>query len=165
MNPNSNLSSRDSILSPGELAPDFELTTQDRQPWRLSTTLATLPANGSGGVALSFFPMAFTGVCASEMKCLSAESQRWAERGYQVVGVSCDSFPVLKEWAAKEGYAHTFLADMHRSVCKGYGLYWPDLNVAWRGTVLISKNRKVVWSQKREIKEAFNLDQVLAAMA
>ena len=160
--PNAHLAPRDSILAPGDTAPDFELPTQDRQPWRLSTALAQ---PGVKGIALSFFPMAFTGVCGTEMKCLSAESSRWAAKGFQVVGVSCDAFPALKEWAAKEGFSHTLLADMHREVSKAFGLYWPDLNVSWRGTVLIGPDRKVLWSQKREIKDAFSLDQLLAAMA
>jgi alkyl hydroperoxide reductase subunit AhpC len=51
---------------------------------------------------------------------------------------------------------------MHRQVCKAYGIYWPDLNVAGRGTVIIARDGKVKWSQKREIKDAMNFDQVLA---
>jgi len=153
------LTVRDSIVSPGEVAPDFELTDQDRGTWRLSAALK------NGDVVLCFFPMAFTGVCGTEMKCVNEEIGRWSGKGAQVVGISCDSFPVLKAWADKEGFKQRFVADMHRMVCKAYGLYWPDLNVAWRGTVVIGRDGKVLWSQKREIKDAMNFEDVMARLS
>lgn len=156
--PNDELQSRSKILNPGETAPDFVLTDQDRKEWRLSENLK------KGEVVLCFYPMSFTGVCGTEMKCVSAEMAVWAKKGAQIVGISCDSFAVQKAWALAEGFKHTLLADMHRQVCQAYGLYWADLNVAWRGTVVVGKNGKVKWSQKREIKDAMNLDDVLAAL-
>ena len=154
----SNLTARESIITPGEKAPDFELQTQARKPWTLSDQLA------KGEVALCFFPLAFTGVCGTEMKCISDEMAKWTSKGAQVVGVSCDSTAALAVWAEREGYTHTLLSDMHRAVCKAYGLYWPDLNVAWRGTVVIGRDGRVKWSQKREIKDAFKAEELLAAM-
>ena len=156
---NENLLHRDSVVSPGDVAPDFELTDQDRAQWRLSTALK------DGDVVLCFFPLAFTGVCGTEMKCINDEISRWSSKGAQVIGISCDSYPVLKAWADKEGYKQRFLADMHRNVCKAYGLYWPDLNVSWRGTVVIGRAGKVLWSQKREIKNAMNFDEVMAKLS
>lgn len=156
---NEHLKPRDTILAAGEIAPDFELPDQNRTPWKLSEELK------KGDVVLCFFPMAFTGVCGTEMKCVNAEAAHWKGRGLQVVGISCDSFPVLKVWAAEEGFQQTLLADMHRAVCKAYGLYWPELNVSWRGTLVIGRTGKVIWSQKREIKDAMNFDQVLAAVS
>jgi peroxiredoxin len=150
---------RETIIAPGELAPDFVLKDQNRADWRLSTALA------KGDVVLCFFPLAFTGVCTAEMKCVSEEIARWTAKGAQVVGVSCDSFAVLKVWAEKEGYKQTFLADMHRQVSKGYGLFWPDLNVSWRGTVVVGRHGRVLWSQKRDPGNAMNFDEVLAKLA
>lgn len=160
---NDHLKPRDTIIPPGEPAPDFTLKDQNRADWGLSDALK------KGDVALCFYPLSFTGVCASEMKCITAEMTTWSAMGARVVGISCDSFAVQKAWAEKEGFTHTLLADMHRQVCRAYGLYWPDLNVAWRGTVVIGKaadgNGKVKWSQKREIKEAMKFDEVLAKLA
>ncbi len=154
---NEHLTARSTVIAPGDTAPDFEVIDQDRKPWKLSEALK------KGDVVLCFFPLAFTGVCGTEMQCVHQEASRWGDKGMQVVGVSCDSFASLKAWSDKEGFTQTLLSDIHRVVCKAYGLYWPDLNVAWRGTVLISKTGKVIWSQKREIKDAMKLDEVLAA--
>jgi peroxiredoxin len=149
---------RDRIIAPGEIAPDFELQTQARQPWRLSEQLK------EGEVVLCFFPLAFTGVCATENRCISDEVAKWSAKGASVVALSCDSTAALAAWGQREGYTHTMLSDMHRHVVKGYGLYWPELNVAWRGTVVIGRDGRVKWSQKREIPQAMKLDELLAAM-
>lgn len=160
---NDHLSPRDRPIQAGEPAPDFTLKDQTRADWKLSDAVK------KGDVVLCFFPMAFTGVCGTEMKCVTAEIGKWQAKGAQVVGVSCDSFAVLKEWADKEGFKQAMLADMHRQVCKAYGFFWPDLNVASRGTVVIGKDPSgrgtVKWAQAREIPKAMNLDEVLAAVA
>jgi peroxiredoxin len=114
---------------------------------------------------LCFYPMDFSPVCSTEMKCASDELARWKAKGATVVGISCDSFFVHDAWARSLGLQQTLLADMHRQVCKAYGIYWPDLNISGRGTVVVGRDGKVRWSQKREIKDAMNPDQVLAALS
>ena len=124
------LKPRDAFVKAGETVQDFTLQDQDRKEWTLSE------AAKKGDVVLCFFPFAFTGVCGTEMKCISAEMAAWQKKGATVVGVSCDSPFVLNEWANKEGFKHTLLSDLHRQVCKSLGIYWADMNVAGRGTVI-----------------------------
>lgn len=151
---------RETILGIGDIAPDFVLKDQNRADWRLSDHVAR------GDVVLCFFPMAFTDVCATEMKCITDEFDSWSRRGAAVVGISCDSFAALKAWADSIGLKQTLLADMHRAACRAYGAYWPDLNIAGRATVVIGRSPngqgRVTWSQKREIKQAMNFGQVLS---
>ncbi|MCB9845176.1 MAG: redoxin domain-containing protein [Phycisphaeraceae bacterium] len=161
---NPHLTPRETPISPGEIAPDFTLKDQDRNEWRLSDALSR------GGVVLCFYPMDFTGVCGTEMRCVTDELARWKDAGYEVVGVSCDSFAVHKAWAEQMGLEQTLLADMHRDVCRGYGLYWPELNIARRGTVVIRPEARsegetvgvVTWVQGREPGQAMNFDEVLS---
>lgn len=150
------LKPRDTFIQPGEAAPDFVLKDQNKAEWRLSDALK------KGDVVLCFYPLDFSPVCSTEMKCANDEMSKWAAKGAQVVGVSCDSFFVHDAWAKQLGLKQTLLADMHRQVCKAYGIYWPDLNVSGRGTVVIGRNGKVKWSQKREIKDAMKIEDVLA---
>lgn len=156
----SNQTVREKIIGAGEIAPDFTLKDQARQDWNLGEQLK------KGDVVLCFYPLAFTGVCSTEMKCVSDEMAKWAAQGAQVVGVSCDSFAVLAEWSKQLGLKQTLLADMHRDVCKQYGLYWSDLNVSQRGTVVIGRSDdgrgKVKWTQNREPGKAMNFEDVLA---
>lgn len=161
--PNQNLTPRDTPIGAGEVAPDFTLLDQDRKEWKLSEAVK------KGDVVLCFYPMDFSPVCSTEMKCLTEEMDRFAAKGAQAVGISCDSFFTHKAWAESLGLKHTLLADMHREVCKAYGLYFPDLNAAARGTVVIGKDAsgrgKVKWSQARELKTAMQAEDVLAAIS
>ena len=150
---------RESILSAGEGAPDFTLPNQDKSDWTLSAAVK------KGDVVLCFFPFAFSGVCETEMKCVDAEMDAWKGKGATVVGISCDSFFANKAWKDQAGFGHDLLTDLHRSVCKQYGLYWSDLNVSKRGTVVIGQsetgNGTVKWSQSREAPNAMNWDEVI----
>jgi peroxiredoxin len=150
-------------LAVGETAPDFVLKDQNRADWKLSDAVK------KSDVVLCFFPLAFTGVCSTEMKCVNDEMAKWQAKGAQVVGISCDSFATLKAWADQMGLKQTLLADMHRDVCKAFGLYWPDLNVSTRGTVILahdpSGTPKVKWIQAREPGKAMSFDEVLAHVA
>jgi len=160
---NDDLRPREKPIGAGEAAPDFTLMDQNRKEWKLSENLK------KGDVVLCFFPLAFTGVCGTEMKCVTADMADWQKKSAQVVGISCDSFATLKAWADAEGFKHTLLADMHRQVCRAYGLYWADLNVSSRGTVVIGKaadgKGKVKWAEAREPKTAMNWDEVLAVIS
>ena len=119
-----------------------------------------------GDVVLCFYPLAFTGVCSTEMKCVSAEMGTWSAKGAQVVGISCDSFASNKAWADAEGLKQVLLCDMHREVCKAFGLYWSDLNVSQRGTVVIGKSADgkgvVKFVQARQPGNAMKWEEVLA---
>lgn len=161
MPPTTTLPVRSTILQPGDTAPDFTLMDQDRQEWTLSKEL------DKGPVVLSFYPLAFTGVCGTEMECVTKEFARWSKEGMQIVGVSCDSFATQKAWADQMGFKHRLLADMHRAVCKGYGLFWNDLNVSSRGTVIIERNASgqptVTWSQARQPGQAMDFEAVMSA--
>lgn len=150
---------RQSAISVGETAPDFTLKDQTKSDWNLAAHLK------NGPVALCFYPMDFSPVCSSEMKCVTDDMAKLQSRGVQVVGISCDSFFVHEAWAAQLGLKQTLLADMHRDVCKAYGFYWPDLNISRRGTVLINPDGTVKWVQTREIPQAMNVDDLVAATA
>ena len=153
---NEKLSVRETPIGVGDTAPDFTLPDQDRADWTLSEALK------KGEVVLCFYPLDFSPVCSTEMKCVTDEMGKFADKGAQVVGVSCDSFFTHKAWKDQLGLQQPLLADMHRAVCKAYGMYFPALNVASRGTVVIGKDGKVKWVQAREIKNAMDVDEVLA---
>ncbi len=154
-----NLPHRQSPITVGDAAPDFTLKDQNKAEWNLKANLA------KGPVALCFYPMDFSPVCSAEMKCVTDDMDQWKAKGVQVVGVSCDSFFVHEAWAKSLGLKQTLLADMHREVCKAYGFYWADLNISGRGTVLVGKDGKVQWVQKREIPQAMKSDDLTAALA
>ncbi len=159
----SDLTPRTDPIRPGQPAPGFTLKDQNRNDWTLADQVR------KGPVVLCFYPMDFSSVCTVEMRCVTDEFARWSDAGATVVGVSCDSFFVHEAWAKAEGLKQPLLADMHREVCKAYGFYWPELNVASRGTVVIAQSDDgrgtVAWAQHREIKDAMNIEEVLGALS
>jgi peroxiredoxin len=157
------LKPRENAIKVGDIVPNFELNDQTRTPWKLDEHLK------KGDVVLCFFPFAFTGVCGTEMKCISKDLADWSKKGASVVGVSCDSPFVLKAWADAEGFKHTLLSDQHRQVTKALGLYWADMNTTQRGTVVIGKaadgHGKVKFVETRQPGNAMNWEQVLQTIA
>ncbi|MEL7471996.1 MAG: redoxin domain-containing protein [Planctomycetota bacterium] len=155
------LTPRRAPLSIGDEAPDFTLSNDAREDWSLSKAL------DEGRVVLCFFPFAFTSVCTDEMQCVTNDLDKWSNGGVSVVGVSCDSFAALAAWRERLGLKQTLLSDIKRDVCRAYGLFWDDLNVSKRGTVVIGKDAsgaaRVEWIQAREPGNAMDFDAVLAA--
>lgn len=157
--PNDSLTARDTPLKVGDKAPLFTLPDQDRKEVSLQSLL------GKGDVVVSFFPMAFTSVCGTEMGCFTKDLAKFQAKGATVLGVSCDSFAVLKAWAEKEGIKATMLADMHRQVCKAFGVHFAPLNVAGRATFVIDQHGVITWASVRELGQAVKNEDVLAAIS
>lgn len=157
------LTERSTPIAVGDTAPNFTLKTQAIEDWTLADALK------QGDVCLCFYPMDFSPVCSTEMKCVTDEMEKLSAQGTQVVGISTDSFFTHKAWAESLNLKQTLLADMHREVSKAYGFYFPDLNVSARGTVIIGQSDtgegKVKWVQSRELGNAFNLDELIAAIS
>jgi peroxiredoxin len=162
MNMRNRLPPRETPLNVDDIVPDFVLPDQDRREWRLSDAVR------QGDVVLAFVPFAFTGVCSTEMKCISADFDKWSGKGAAVVAVNCDSPFVNKKWSEIEGYRHRILSDLHRDVVRALGLYWEDMNVARRATVVIARSpdgvAKIRSIDVREPSKAMNWENVLAQL-
>jgi mycoredoxin-dependent peroxiredoxin len=111
----------------GEMAPDFALKDQNNQAVRLSDFRAHRP------VLLVFYPLAFTGVCSSELHSVSSIVDA------QVLTVSVDSVYAHKVWAEREGFSVPLLADFwpHGSVAEEYGVFDATRGYAKRGTFAV----------------------------
>jgi peroxiredoxin len=161
--PNQHLTPRDTPFKVGDAVPDFVLPDQNKADWKLSDALK------KGDVVLCFYPLDFSPVCQVEMKCVTDEMSKFAGKGAQVVGISCDSWYAHKAWADQVGIKQTLLSDMHRAVCRAYGFFFAPLNVSARGTVVVGKSAdgkgKVKWVQSRELGAAMKNDDVLAAIS
>ena len=58
----------------------------------------------------------------------------------QVLGISTDSPFSHENWAKAVGISnYPLLSDIHRTVSRAYGVYWPDWNANVRATFLIDK--------------------------
>ena len=102
------------MLDVGDEVPDFTLPAGwpdgRRDPVRLHDALA------KGPVVLSFFPLAFTRVCTTQMCDLRDSGPALDGLGAQAFGFSCDAAPTNAAFAKAQGMTQPILSDPNREV-------------------------------------------------
>jgi peroxiredoxin len=132
----------------GAKAPDFTLHNQDRESVTLSEVIK------KGPVVLAFLPGAFSGTCTAEM-CNFRDSEADLNKlSAQVLGVTVDTFFVLKAWADAHKFKFPLLSDFNKEVTPTYGVLNPDMigmkNIAKRAVFVIDRGGVVRY---REVLE------------
>ncbi|MCU1444243.1 MAG: putative thiol-specific antioxidant protein [Cryobacterium sp.] len=114
-------------------APDFALVNQFGQTIQLSDF------RGEKSVALVFFPLAFSGICSTELCELRDNLSLFADDGVELIAMSVDSRHTLRAWGEQEGYDFNLLSDFwpHGGVAKEYGVFLEAKGFANRATFLI----------------------------
>lgn len=147
----------------GQDAPDFTLKNTDMQDVTLSAF------RGQKNVVLLFVPLAFTGVCTTELCSVRDNLQAYAQLNAEVFGVSVDSPFAQKAWKEKEKLNFTLLSDFNRQAVKAYGAQYDSLiglqGVAKRAAFVIDKQGKVRYAEVLEdARNLPNFDQINATL-
>jgi len=145
----------------GQEAPDFELKDQHGTPVRLSSF------RGAKNVVLVFYPLAFSGVCGSEMCALRDQFPAVSRDDTELLTVSVDSVWTLRAWSDAEKFGFEMLSDFwpHGSVASAYGIFDADRGIANRGTFIIDKSGVVRWKVVNAILEARDIADYAKALA
>jgi len=145
----------------GDLAPDFSLRDQAKQPVTLSDF------RGQKNVVLLFYPFSFTNVCKGELCAIRDELADFSNDDVVTLAVSVDSPQVHAAWAADQGYDFPMLADFwpHGAVAQAYGVFHEQAGAAIRGTFIIDKQGVVVWKVVHEIPDARDHDEYKKVLA
>jgi len=145
----------------GQEAPDFELRNQHGERIRLSSF------RGAKNVVLVFYPLAFSGVCGSELRALRDDFPEVTREDTELLTVSVDSVYVLRKWSDTEGFQFGLLSDFwpHGGVASLYGVFNADRGVALRGTFIIDKAGVVRWKVVNPIPEARDIAEYQKALA
>src|SRR3954464_10722289 len=127
----------------GSKAPDFTLKSKTSG----SPTDVTLSNNfGKKNTVLLFFPLAFTGVCTSEMCDITAGLKAYSDLNAEVIGVSVDSPFAQEAWAKQEKIGITLASDLNKKVSADYGVLLSDL-----GGVGSGGGRAALWLGKNGV--------------
>jgi mycoredoxin-dependent peroxiredoxin len=142
-------------------APDFELKDQHGQPVRLSSF------RGAKNVVLVFYPLAFSGVCSSELCALRDEFPEVSRDDVELLTVSVDSGFTHRAWSDKEGFGFRLLSDFwpHGAVANLYGVFDDGTGVSTRGTFIIDKSGVVRWKVVNPIPQARDIAEYQKALA
>ena len=145
----------------GMKAPDFALKDQNSKPVRLSDLAGKK-------VVLGFHPLAWTPVCALQMGDLEANADKLAELGAVAFGISVDSEPCKKAWAASLGITRTsLLADFwpHGGVALLYGVFMDRLGTSQRCVFVLSADGTVRFKKVYPIRERPDINEIIAEVA
>jgi glutaredoxin-dependent peroxiredoxin len=145
-----------SLPAVGSTAPDFTLPST-------SGTEVTLSSLRGKNVLLAFFPLAFTKVCTQEMCSLSEDYGRFRDANTEILPISVDSVPTLREFKAKEHISVDLLSDFKREVSRLYGTLIEDKFFSNRAYVLIDPEGLVRWTFSEDTPSTRRENQELLA--
>ncbi|MGQ4808353.1 Alkyl hydroperoxide reductase E [Candidatus Entotheonellaceae bacterium PAL068K] len=132
----------------GQEAPDFTLKNTDMEDVTLSAF------RGQKNVVLLFVPLAFTGVCTTELCSVRDNLNTYAGLDAEVFGISVDSPFSQKAWKEQEQLNFALLSDFNRDVVQAYGAQYADLmgfrGVARRAAFVVDKAGQIRYAEVLE---------------
>ena len=147
----------------GDFAPDFTIASTSGRDVTLSSF------RGKKNVLLAFFPLAFTGTCTKELACFTEDFDRFIGRGVEILPISVDSVPSLREFKNKLQMKTDLLSDFRREVSRAYGVLNDAKFYSNRAYFLIDKEGRMRWShmetnnsERRENEEIFAAMELLS---
>ena len=147
----------------GSKAPDFTLKSK---PVGGDPIDVTLSANyGSKNTVLLFVPLAFTGVCTTELCDVSAGLSAYSDLNADVIGISVDSPFAQEAWAAKDKIRITLVSDLNKKTSADFGVLLDDLggfgSCSARAAFVIDKEGVVQYAEQTPTpKDLPNFDAI-----
>lgn len=128
----------------GEEAPRFALPPEPGEMVHLERHIGEAP------IVLLFFPLAYSGVCTSEMCAVRDSWEEFRELDARVFAISVDSPFVTARFRDDYDLPFPVLSDFNKDVSRAYGvLYddpWGQKGVARRSVFVIDREGTVAWA-------------------
>ncbi len=125
-------------LKVGEKAPNFTLIASDKSE-------VSLDDYKGKKVVLLFFPLAFSGVCTTELCSLRDDIGSYEGLDAQILAISVDSFHALNKFKELEGYNFPLLSDFNKTVSQAYDAFYEEFGLGMKG---VSKRSAFVIDQE-----------------
>jgi peroxiredoxin len=141
----------------GDIAPDFTLKDQHNKDFKLSDFAGRR-------VLLSFHPLAWTPVCAEQMKAIESRKAVFDELRTVAVGISVDSVPAKHAWAKALGIKETrLLCDFwpHGAVSHALGLFREEEGFSERANMVVDESGRVVLIKVYEVPDLPDIEEVV----
>lgn len=144
-------------LQVGDQAPDFKLKSTELK----EVSLADFKGKK---VVLHFFPLAFTGVCTTQLCTMRDNFGYYEGLNAQVLGVSVDSPFTLGKFKEEQAYQFPLLSDFNKDAAAAYGALYEDFlgmkGIAKRAAFVIDEEGKIAYAEVLE--DAGNLPDFAA---
>ncbi len=148
------------IIEVGKEAPGFVLKDQHGETLSLSE-------QAGKRVILSFHPLAWTSVCAQQMKELEETAAVFAERNAVAFGVSVDSVPCKEAWAKELQIKRTrLLADFwpHGEIAGNYGIFREKDGFSERAVIILDEQGVVRFTKVYPLREVPDMEEILSRL-
>jgi peroxiredoxin len=109
-------------LQIGQSAPQFKSFDSEKNEISLSDFKGK-------PVVLLFFPLAFTGVCTTELCSVRDEIADYNKVNAEVIAISVDSVHSLKKYKEEQSLNFTLLSDFNKTISTDYGSIYE--NFGW----------------------------------
>jgi peroxiredoxin len=135
-------------LQTGQAAPQFKL---------VSSELKEVSLAGFKGkkVVIHFFPMAFTGVCTTQLCTMRDSFGYYDGLNAQILGISVDSPFTLAKFKEENSYQFPLLSDFNKEVSSAYGAIYAEFafglkGVSKRAAFVIDEDQNVIYAEVLE---------------
>lgn len=126
----------------GEKAPLFTLRNS-------ATEEVSLSDYKEKNLVVLFFPLAFTGVCTTELCEIRDSIAEYNNMNAEVMAISVDSPFTLAKFKEEQGYNFPLLSDFNKEVSRAYGSLYEDFVLDMKG---VSKRSAFVIDKEGTIK-------------
>lgn len=136
-------------IAVGTKAPDFSLKSKNAS----GVSDVKLSANlGKKNTVILFFPLAFTGVCTTELCDITAGLGAYSKLNADVIAISVDSPFAQEAWANQHKISITIASDLNKKTAADYGVLLADLagfgSTSARAAFVVDKNGVVQYSEQ-----------------
>lgn len=141
----------------GEQFQDFVLKDQDNKDFNSADLRGKK-------ILLSFHPLAFTSICASQMKALEDNLETFSQLNTVPLGLSIDQQFAKGVWADELGIENVrLLADFwpHGSVAKSLDLFREKHGTSQRANVIVDEEGKIIFVKVYEISELPDINEII----
>lgn len=115
-------------------------------------------------VLLSFHPLAWTSVCADQMKSLEENLKNFENLNTVALGLSVDTVPSKNAWAKSLGIKDTkLLSDFwpHGALASQLGLFREKDGFSERANVILDEKQKVVFVKIYDIPQLPDIKEII----
>jgi peroxiredoxin len=135
-------------LQAGDIAPDFKLFSSDLK----EVSLADFKGQK---VVLQFFPMAFTGVCTTQLCTMRDTFGFYEGMNAAVLAISVDSPFTLAKFKEEQFYQFPLLSDFNKETSAAYDAIYEEFafnlkGVSKRAAFIIDEEGKIVYAEVLE---------------
>jgi len=141
----------------GDKAKSFSLEDQNEQVFTLSDFKGKK-------VLLSFHPLAWTSVCAEQMKSLENNKSTFDSLNTIAVGISVDTVPSKKAWANSLSIKNTrLLSDFwpHGKVAGSHGIFRDKDGISERANVIVDEKGTIIFFKVYKLSQLPDIQEII----